>query len=96
MAKFGTEAAKDYMYKMRQAVGTHLINPDSMYFGKQGHLRFAREFGYGLNDFDKDGQNTILHGSYSSVYVIGCNLKPLLDAKEWIGEMRKQIKEEES
>lgn len=94
MAKCGKAEAVQYMHEMRQATGTHLVNPDSMYFGKQGHLRFAREMGHCLNDFNTEGQNEILHGSYSSVYVIGCNLKPLLDAKEWNAEMRKQIKED--
>lgn len=44
-----------------------------------------------LNDFNQQGQDEILHGSYSGIYVIGCHLKPLLDASEWITEMRVQI-----
>lgn len=90
-ANFGKEKAIDYMQKMRSAVGTHLIDPESIYYGREGHLRLAREFGYGLNDFNEDGKQEILHGSYSVVYVTGCYLKPILNAKEWIEEMRKQI-----
>lgn len=90
-ANLSIDKAKDYIHNMRNAVGCHLINPDSVYFGKEGHLRFARECGYALNDFDKQGQEEILHGSYSGIYVIGCNLKPLLDASEWTKEMRKQL-----
>lgn len=90
-ANFGKEKANDYMQRMRSAVGMRLLDPNGIYYGREGHLRLAREFGYGLNDFNEEGKQEILHGSYSSVYVIGCNLKPILDAKEWIEEMRKQI-----
>jgi len=84
--------AQVYIQNMRNTIGDKLINPDSIYYGEEGHLRFARECGYALNDFDKDGQNEILHGSYSSIYVIGCNLKPILGAKEWIQILTNQIK----
>lgn len=42
-----------------------------------------------LNDFNEAGQKTILSGSYGMIYVTGCELKPILDAKEWIEEMKK-------
>ena len=77
------------MTKMRSAVGRHLNDPDSIYYGKDGHLRLARECGYALNDFCETGQREILSGSYGMIYVIGCNLKPILDAKEWINKMEK-------
>jgi len=35
-----------------------------------------------LNDFNEAGQKTILSGSYEMIYVAGCNLKPILNAKE--------------
>lgn len=89
--KAGIEEARTYLQNMRTAVGDKLINPNSIYYGKDGHLRLARECGYALNDFDKNGQDEILHGSYSHIYVIGMNLKPILDAGEWIKEMRTQI-----
>lgn len=88
-ANYGVDKAKEYLHSMRNAVGTHLINPDSVYYGKEGHLRFARECGYALNDFNKQGQREILSGSYSAIYVIGCSLKPILNAKEWINEMER-------
>lgn len=91
--KAGVTEARDYLNKMRNAIGDHLINPDSVYYGKDGNLRLARECGYALNDFNNEGQQEILHSSYGMIYVIGCNLKPLLDAKEWINEMSKQIKQ---
>ena len=82
------------MSKMRQAIcsNNHLLNPDSIYSGKEGHRRLAREVGYALNDFSEKEQKEILHSSYSSIYVIGCNLKPVLDAKEWIELLSSQIK----
>lgn len=85
---FGIKEAEDYMSKMRSAVGHHLNNPDSIYYGKAGHLRLARECGVALNDFDDAGQKVILSGSYGMIYVSGCNLKPILDAKKWISEMQ--------
>lgn len=84
---FGIKEAEDYMSKMRSAVAHHLNNPDSIYYGREGHLRLARECGAALNDFDSAGQKAILSVSYGMIYVSGCNLKPILDAKEWISEM---------
>lgn len=85
---FGINEANEYMIKMRSAVGRHLNDPNSIYYGKDGHLRLARECGYALNDFDETGQREILSGSYGVIYVTGCDLKPILDAKEWIEEMK--------
>lgn len=89
---FGIKEAKKYMREMRCAVIGHLINPDSIYFGREGHLRLARECGVALKDFDEAGQKSILSGSYGIIYVTGCNLKPILDAKEWIIEMENGMK----
>lgn len=88
----GKVEAQNYMSCMRSAVGVHLIDPDSIYAGRNGHLRFARECGYALNDFNEVGKLEILRGSYSSIYVIGCHLNPILDASEWIKEMKTQMK----
>ena len=91
--KAGVTEAREYLHNIKNAIGDHLINPDSAYYGKDGNLRLARECGYALNDFNTEGQQEILHSSYGMIYVIGCNLKPILDAKEWITEMSKQIKQ---
>ena len=82
------EAAK-YMSEMGRAVRPHLIAPEGTWSGKDGHLRLARECGYALRDFDEPSQQYILQASYSTIYIVGCNLKPILDAKEWIAEMKK-------
>lgn len=85
---FGIKEANEYMAKMRRAAGRHLNDPDNIYYGKDGHLRLARECGYALNDFNETGQREILSGSYGMIYVTGCVLKPILDVKEWIKEMK--------
>lgn len=89
---FGVKEAEEYMQNMRSAVVQHLNNSDSIYFGREGHLRLARECGVVLNDFNEAGQRTILSGSYGMIYVTGCNLKPILNAKEWISEMESRMK----
>lgn len=91
--KASVEEARDYMFRMRSAVTTSGILIRGPYDGKENHRKFAREVGYALNDFDEAGQREIMCGSYSTVYVTGCNLKPLLDAKEWNSLIRSQIKE---
>lgn len=85
---YDKDGALDYMRRMRGAVGTQLIEIDGTYAGRDGHLRLARECGVALADFDESGRNEILKGSYSAIYIIGCDLKPILDAGEWIKEMR--------
>jgi len=88
------KAAQEYMNRMYQACGTKLIE-DGIYGGRDGHLRLAREIGVALNDFDPAGQAEIRSGSYSAIYVRGCSLKPILDAKEWISAMLKGQKSAE-
>lgn len=86
--KCGIEDAGKYLFAMRNAVGVHLINPNSIYYGKKGHLRLARECGYAHLDFNEAGQRVILSASYGAIYVTGCQLKPLLSAQQWISAMR--------
>ena len=87
--KYDSNQAKIYIHNMRQAASCVLLGDNLCYKGKEGHLRLAREVGYALNDFDEEAQNEIIHSSYSAIYVIGCDLKPLLSAKEWMDELRK-------
>lgn len=83
MSEFGVEQAREYLFQMQSAVGTRLGNTQWIYGGREGHLRFARECGFALNDFDTSGQKEIMMNSYSTIYVTGCDLKPILSAKEW-------------
>lgn len=75
--------AQEYMNEMYNAIGDKLVNPSSIYFGREGHIRLAREIGPALTDFLEKDRKEIIHGSYSIIYVRCCNLKPILDAKEW-------------
>lgn len=79
----GIKEASRYLFAMRAAVGDKLIKPDGIYSGREGHIRLARECGYALNDFDRKGQTYILQGSYGTIYVSGCRLRPILSAAEW-------------
>ena len=86
--------AKEYLDAMDSVIADQLINPNSIYYGREGHKRFARECGVALNDFCEKDRKEILSSSYGRLYVKHCNLKPILDAKQWISIMRSQIKEE--
>lgn len=46
--KRGITEAREYLNKMRNAIGDKLINQNSVYYGKDGNLRLARECGYAL------------------------------------------------
>ena len=82
----------EYLSKMDSAIGLQLIDPNSIYYGKEGHRRFAMECSYALNDFNGQDQKEIVSKSYGVLYVKHCNLKPLLDAREWISIMQSQIR----
>lgn len=86
---------KKYMNNIRNAAGTKLVESDGLYSGREGHIRFAYEVGYALNDFGVKEQEEFLHSSYSNVYVRACFLNPILDAKEWINLLQSQIKHRE-
>lgn len=83
MSGLGVEKAREYLFEMRSAIRKQLRNCLWIYGSWEGHLRLARECGFALNDFNVDGQREILMASYSIIYVTGCNLKPILSAKEW-------------
>ena len=59
--------------------------------GKEGNLRLAREYGVGLRDFKKEEREEIIRSSYSILCVRFYDLKPFVDAKEWINEIYKAI-----
>lgn len=84
--------ANDYMNNIKNALGNKLIEPDGMYEGKEGHLKLAKEVGYALADFNDKEIKHIIGSSYSSIYVIGCYLKPILDAKDWVAGLENGYK----
>jgi len=75
-----------YLDSLFKALGAKLIDGHPLYSHKEGHLRFAWETGFALNDFDDKQQKDILSRIYSR-YIKACNLKPILDAKDLINEM---------
>lgn len=87
-----TNTGKKYLDNMDSSLGTLLINPKSIYYGRKGHERLARECGYALNDFNETDRKEITSASYGKLYVKHCNLKPILNADEWIKIMMSQIK----
>lgn len=87
---------KEYLNNIIDATRTKLIESDSIYSGRDGHVRFAHEVGYALNDFNRDEQEEFLHISYSSLYVRVCFLRPLLNAREWVKLLQSQIKKKKS
>ena len=81
------EQAQDWMRQLHKActANGHLIRPESLYeYTRADHMKFAREIGYGLQDFDVPGQKEILSSSYSVIYVRACQLRSLLNAQEWV------------
>lgn len=74
--------AKEYTQRVRDVLFT--IHRDChLYQGKEGALRIAREYGYGLADFDEKEAENEIRNSYMSLCVRGYDLKPPIDAKDW-------------
>ena len=68
------------------------LGQDSPYYGQDGCLRLAREYGYGLRGYAEKEAVDALRSSYGLICVIGYNLKPPVDAKEWVAEVEKARK----
>lgn len=85
--------ASKWLNEMDCVIGIQLINPDSIYYGRAGHERFARECGYALNDFSESVRHDIISQTYGKLYVKHCDLKPILDNREWVNLMLSQIKD---
>ena len=85
--------AKQYTESLLNALNSYINNSlgYGMYEGKEGALRLAREYGYGLRDFSEKERKEWIHSSYSCLCVMFYNLKPPIDAKDWITEIRSQL-----
>ena len=77
----------DWMSHVARFAMRHCIDPDGVYYGVEGAKRLARECGPALLDFP-DGEHQI-GATYSGICVIAYNLKPPIDAKIWIAELKK-------
>ena len=87
------EQAIDYANRVLNAWKVNPYNR-TFYAGKEGAERFAREFGYGLNDFElteKDLKD-VIQSTYSILCVRAYDLKPPIDAKQWVKQINSQIK----
>lgn len=71
-----------YMGSVSRAA-RHLCRDGGIYAGREGAERFAREVGYAVEDYAKIGDDAV-RGSYSGICVIAYDLKPPVDAKDWI------------
>lgn len=79
---------RDYTEKVRNAIG--IIHRDChLYQGEEGAKRLAREYGAGLADFAEKEAEDALRSSYTQVCVMGYDLQPPIDAREWIVEVKK-------
>ncbi len=86
--------AREYTEALMPAVIGHCLNANGIYKGKDGALRLAREYGYGLTDFAEKEAKKELSSSYGKLCVKAYNLKPPISAKEWIGEILRAWDEE--
>lgn len=65
-----------------------LLGADGIYSGASGCKALARDFGLGLSCFDSKQINEELHDSYGRLCVRAYNLKPPIDAKDWMDNIR--------
>ena len=84
--------ALEYTNNLLQSLFSNYNNLIQLYNGENGALRLAREYGYGLNDFNIKEREDVIKSSYSVLCVRFYNLKPPIDAKKWINEINKTIK----
>jgi hypothetical protein len=86
--------ASEYTDRLYSAVTFNLgnlISPGCIHHGRKGALRLARGYGYGLADFAPEEAQRELITSYSKLCVRAYQLKPPIDAKEWINEASKSM-----
>lgn len=81
----------DYIKNVQQALIISRGN-SSIYEGKAGALRLAREIGYCLRDSDDKEAKDYFDRSYNEVCVVGYDLKPPVNKKEWDAEVLRKWK----
>lgn len=62
--------------------------PEHLYGEKEGAERLAREVGWCLKDSPTKEAERAISDSYNFVCVIGYNLNPKIDKKEWDKQVR--------
>ena len=82
---------KEYMENLYNSLMSNYTNTSKYYKDKEGALRLARDFGYGIPDSPKSEWNDVIQNSYQFLCVRFYKLKSPLDAEEWINEIWKVI-----
>lgn len=85
------KTAMEYTKEIGQAILINIANGCNLYLGKEGCLRLAKEYGYGLKDYPEKERRDAMQSSYSIICVKGYNLKPPVDAKEWVKAIESQF-----
>ena len=76
-----------WMRHTAMAASSHCYTPDSIFYGPEGAKRLGRECGPALLDFGEYGLEHI-SATYSAICVIAYQLRPPIDAKEWLKAVR--------
>ena len=85
--KFGTAEAESFLDRLyNQGKLKEHLDGKGLYGDRKGHLRFARETGPALFDFDEQGRRCIESESYERLYLKG-TYKPALSAEEWLNAL---------
>lgn len=86
----GNDSFQSWMRLIASSAMRHCHDADGIYYGPEGCRRLARECGYAIPDFtlNRDEQNSLMSSTYSCICVIAYNLKPPIDSKDWLKNMR--------
>ena len=80
-------SCNNYMDNLYNALCSNYSNCINYYEGKEGALRLARDFGYGIPDSPRNEWDHVIKSSYTVLCVRFYRLNPPVDAKEWINEI---------
>lgn len=84
-------SSKESFFQWMEAVrnaARPLCREGGFYAGIEGAKRLARECGPAILDFGEYGEKNI-GSTYGAICVIAYNLKPPIDAKIWLKELKK-------
>jgi hypothetical protein len=81
--------AREYTEDLYKSAMWHCLNSTGLFYGKEGALKLAKEYGYGLACFPEKEAKEELQSSYSRLCVRAYNLKPPIDNREWVCEIIK-------
>ena len=78
---------EEYTNKIMESLICNYKNTTEMYSDKEGALRLAREYGYGLRDLKVKAQDNIVVDSYLKVCCRFYQLNPPITLSEWCSEI---------